>query len=80
LVTKYTGSGISRPLGIAVGSDGALWFTNYANNSIGRITTSGLVRNYTAATVDGPFDIAGGPDSALWFTNRAGNSIGRITS
>jgi hypothetical protein len=34
-----TGTGISVPYGIAAGPDGAQWFTNVNNNSIGRITT-----------------------------------------
>lgn len=37
--TTYTGQAISNPLGMAVGPDGNPWFTNYGNNSIGRITT-----------------------------------------
>jgi len=39
-VTNYTGLGISHPLGIAAGPDGALWFDNANGNSIGRITTT----------------------------------------
>jgi streptogramin lyase len=40
VVTIYTGTGIDNPIGIAAGPDGALWFTNDGNNSIGRITTT----------------------------------------
>jgi virginiamycin B lyase len=32
--------GISIPGGITAGPDGALWFTDNGNNSIGRITTT----------------------------------------
>jgi streptogramin lyase len=32
--------GINSPTGIAAGSDGALWFANLLQGSIGRITTS----------------------------------------
>jgi hypothetical protein len=39
-VTDYTDSTISGCCGIAAGPDGALWFPNYYNNSIGRITTT----------------------------------------
>ena len=38
-MTSYTGTGISGLQGITAGPDGALWFTNYGNDSIGRITT-----------------------------------------
>jgi virginiamycin B lyase len=36
-------------VGITAGPDGALWFANSANNSIGRITTKGKVTNFTGA-------------------------------
>ena len=69
VVTNYTGTGISDPDGITAGPDGALWFTNDANNSIGRITTAGAVTNYTGTGISGPVGITAGPDGALWFTN-----------
>ena len=50
----YFGKGIDDPLGISAGPDGALWFTNYGNNSIGRITTTGVVTNFTGAGIDEP--------------------------
>ena len=43
-VTNYYDPSIDAPAGIAVGPDGALWFTNYFGNSIGRITTAGVVQ------------------------------------
>jgi Coenzyme PQQ synthesis protein D (PqqD) len=79
-VTDYTDSSIDGPFGITAGPDGALWFTNYYGNSIGRITTNGAVTNYTDSSIDGPWEITPGPDGALWFTNVNGNSIGRITT
>ncbi len=77
-LTTYPG--ISSPLGIAVGPDGALWFTNTDDNSIGRITTGGINTNYTGIGIDDPTAITTGPDGALWFTNAGNNSIGRITT
>jgi hypothetical protein len=79
-ITNYTGPGISGPNGIAAGPDGALWFTNAGNNSIGRITTNGIVTYYTGPGISDPRGIAAGPDGALWFTNAGNNSIGRITT
>ncbi len=80
-ITNYTGPGISDPEGIAAGPDGALWFTNWGNGSIGRISTSGTVTNYTDPSIEVPVygGIAAGPDGALWFTNNP-DSIGRITT
>jgi virginiamycin B lyase len=81
---EYTNStDINEPVAITAGPDGALWFTNTDNsflgNSIGRITTSGVVSRYVAASINNPTSIAVGPDGALWFTN-SNNSIGRITT
>src|SRR5262245_51280255 len=77
-VTTYTGPGISQPNSMTVGPDGALWFTNYGNNSIGRISTTGVVTNYTDPRILHPGVITAGPDGALWFTNSY--TIGRITT
>ncbi|MHB8463364.1 MAG: virginiamycin B lyase family protein [Acidimicrobiales bacterium] len=72
-------SGASHPVGIAAGADGALWFTNSGNNTIGRITTSGTVTSYSGTGIHEPGGIALGADGALWFTNSV-DSIGRITT
>jgi len=83
-VTKFSATGISGPFNIAKGPDGALWFTNDGNFSIGRITTSGTVTHFTDASINAPFGITAGPDGALWFTNVGSElvpgSIGRITT
>ena len=66
---------------IAVGPDGALWFTDYYNDKIGRITTAGAVTEYPIPSTPGfPWGIAAGPDGALWFTELYGDKIGRITT
>ena len=77
---NYTDPTIDGPDGITAGPDGALWFTNGGNDSIGRITTAGEVTNYTGDGIYAPDGIAAGPDGALWFTNYGNNSIGRITT
>ena len=77
-VTKF--KGIDQPHGIVAGPDGALWFTNTKANSIGQLTTSGVVSMFTGVGVDRPGSITVGPDGALWFTNEASNLIGRITT
>jgi len=79
-ISTYSSATISGPRHIVAGPDGALWFANSANNSIGRITTSGTVTNFTDATIAGPEGITRGADGALWFTNITNNSIGRITT
>jgi hypothetical protein len=79
---SFTSSLISGPEGITAGPDGALWFTNAGNNTIGRITTSGVVTSYTGTGIDDPTSITAGPngEGALWFTNNSNNTTGRITT
>jgi streptogramin lyase len=69
------------PEGLAAGSDGNLWFTEYSGNKIARITTSGVVTEFSIPTVGSqPRGIAAGPDGNLWFTEYGANKIGRITT
>ncbi|MFY9664393.1 MAG: hypothetical protein WAL67_12505 [Candidatus Cybelea sp.] len=71
----------NRLFQIALGSDGALWFTQTGegdHGAIGRITTEGAIAKYRVAGIaDG---IAAGPDKALWFTEPNPPAIGRITT
>ena len=71
----------SRPFSVTSGPDGALWFTEWVGNRIGRITTDGIITEYRLPNADSqPIWIKLGPDGALWFTEQAGNRIGRITT
>jgi streptogramin lyase len=69
------------PYSIAAGSDGALWFTEFNGNKIGRITTEGVITNEypvpTAGSV--PYGITTGPDGNVWFVQQLGNKVGRVT-
>jgi virginiamycin B lyase len=66
--------------GITAGPGGALWFTEFAGNKIGRITTAGTVTEFTLPTPNGsPQGITAGPGGTLWFTEVTGNKIGRLT-
>ncbi len=71
----------SRPVGIAAGPDGNLWFTESNSSNIGgRITPSGSITEYPVPTAySSPGGIAAGPDGNLWFTEQDGNKIGRIS-
>src|ERR1700723_3412653 len=79
-VSALGSAGIDDPTAITAGPDGNLWFTNAGNNSIGSITTAGVVSNYTGSGIDDPTGITAGPDGNLWFTNAGNNSIGSITT
>ena len=70
----------SHPDQITTGPDGALWFTEFFSNMIGRITTDGVVSESVIPTPDAhPVDIVSGSDGTLWFTEFDGNRIGRIS-
>jgi len=58
----------SQLTNIAVGPDGALWFTELGANTIGRISTTGVINEYPLASGSHPYGITAGPDGNLWFT------------
>jgi streptogramin lyase len=72
-------------VGIAAGSDGALWFTQPTQDAtgafIGRITTSGSISILPyPLTVGTPDAMVAGPDGALWFVDGAASLVGRVTT
>jgi streptogramin lyase len=68
--------------GIALGPDGAMWFTDLQVDRIGRIDTTGGVTLFSLpARRSFPKGIALGPDGNLWFTEVGTPArIGRITT
>ena len=68
------------PQEVATGPDGALWFTQYTINEIGRMTTTGSFTEYPTSMPQGLWGIAAGPDGALWFDDSGGGYVGRITT
>jgi virginiamycin B lyase len=78
-------SGFSAsPQEIALGPDGALWFTQWNRARIGRITPNGLMQEFALPTIGvaGGFSngVAAGADGAVWFTRPQENQIGRSTT
>src|SRR5450631_240507 len=74
-VTEYSVPGTTpKPSGLALGSDGNVWFTDPKNLKVGRMTPSGAVVEYPVS--DPPTTIAGGPDGNLWFTEHGHPSGG----
>ena len=73
---SYPSAG-GQQTGIAVGPDGALWFTTYA--AIGRITTNGVMTPYDDPAIFAATGIASGPDGGMWFVNAGNDTIGRIS-
>ena len=75
-------SGYDRPLEIALGPDGNLWFTELTGPNIGRITTAGTITEFPVPSNSSFLQTGGmvaGPDGNMWFTDTGNNSIGQIT-
>jgi virginiamycin B lyase len=73
----------SAPLGLALGSDDALWFTQQDSGgfaAIGRMTKNGVFTEYPLNPIARPQRIVAGADGALWFTEAVTSKIGRITT
>lgn len=70
----------ANPLGIAVGPDGNMWFTEFGTNRVGRITMSGVITEFSAGITGlaQPTGITAGPDGSVWFTEQSTNRIGRL--
>jgi virginiamycin B lyase len=67
------------PFGIALGPDGALWFTERGTDSVGRIEPDGTLGTWTTLTPGAdPTAIAAGPDGNIWFTEQGVNAIARL--
>jgi hypothetical protein len=67
--------------GMAIGRDGAIWFTDTTNNEIGRMSKRGKFKLFPLTTKGSGVDrITSGGDGALWFTETNANKIGRITT
>ena len=67
--------------GITAGPDGNLWFADSTANSIGKVTTTGVVTEYlTPMGSSGPSGITVGPDGNLWFTETRAGNIGKVTT
>jgi len=72
--------------GIAAGPDGNIWFTEFSNDNIDKITPGGVITKYTVppppfvnVPSHGPQGIAAGADGNLWFAENVSGAIGKIT-
>jgi streptogramin lyase len=79
-VSEYALPAGSKPLRIALGPDGKVWFTEVGTSKIGKIGTSGTVTEYSLPSGSKPWGIAAGPDGKLWFTDSGTSKIGRIST
>ncbi len=65
---------------MVAGSDGNVWFTDYTNDRIGKITPLGQLTFFQLKHDASPLSMARGSDGALWFTEYFLHRIGRITT
>lgn len=78
----------SAPWGIAADPNGAMWFTEFHGEKIGRITMDGSISEYAVPTaLAGPYLVAAGPDGAMRFAeqgtswiSKVGNGNGRLVT
>jgi hypothetical protein len=75
-VTTFDAGAASKPDDIALGADGALWFTR--KKGIGRITTAGELTSYPTKGMQ-PGALTLGWDGAMWFTDTKKPLLGRIS-
>jgi virginiamycin B lyase len=70
------------PHGVAVGSDGNLWWTAQMSGVIWAMSPRGAVVHTYVIPSRGaqPWGIVAGPDGALWFTENGAGKIGRVTT
>ncbi len=78
-------AGSPMPRNIVAGHEGAIWFTDPGDDSIGRVTQSGEVTEYPiprtglAPSVPIlPAAITVGPEGSLWFTEQGANALGSV--
>jgi streptogramin lyase len=67
-------------VGMTAGPDGALWYTDYGRDAIGRLSTAGSVREYRLPTANAQpngITVSGG---RIWFSETNSNKVGWITT
>ena len=78
VVTEFPVAASAPGFGIAVGSDGTLWFGDECADKIHRMTTAGVVTSFSTGLSNGINDLTEGPDGNVWFTE--GDRFGKITT
>jgi streptogramin lyase len=79
VITEFTiPTANSGALGITVGPDGNLWFTEQTASKIGVIRLGGRITEIPLPAGTGPTRIHAGPDGNLWFSESARAFIGRV--
>jgi sugar lactone lactonase YvrE/uncharacterized protein YjdB len=75
----FINSGLNSPVGLAFDSSGNLYCSNYAGNSITKITPQGGTSTFINSGLNRPAGLAFDSSGNLYCANFLGNSITRIT-
>src|SRR5208283_4535065 len=78
-----TTTALSTPMGVAVGSDGNIWFTENGASQIGKMSIEGtMLAEYPTKTANANVSaITSGSDGNLWFLeNTAFGAVGKMTT
>ena len=69
----------TRPHGVGLASDGAIWFTGKLTNTVGRVL-AGQVQHFELPTIGAvPIYLTSGPDGDMWCTELTGGRVAHIT-
>jgi virginiamycin B lyase len=69
----------AHPHDPALGSDGALWYTEQMTDKIGRLDpVTGASKEYPLRSGSGPHGLVSDKDGAIWFTAQRGGYIGKL--
>lgn len=80
VLTDFPPIQTKQPYNIVAGPDGNLWFSEWLGNSIGRITTAGVITEFPISTAIDQWILRGiavGPDGNIWFTEWTDSKIPR---
>lgn len=65
---------------LVIGPDGAIWFTEFLTDKIGRLTNDGKLSEISLGQGAGPHGIAVASDGSVWFTEEKSNKIGVLSN
>lgn len=81
-VTMYRGPRLAGPFRTGLGPDGAAWYADHWNSTVGRVSDSGEIQAFqpgVGRSEEGTTtDVAPGADGRLWFTDWANNIVGAM--
>lgn len=78
MVSRFIGSA-GQPNGLTLGTDGALWYTDFGGGHVYRVTADGTKTRVTTSTIAGADGIAFAADGSLLVTSYNAGTVVRLT-